>query len=60
MSVLVLSDVKDYLRIVSADNDVELQIVIDAAEATIGNLVGPLAPVAVVERLRPLNDGSLA
>lgn len=60
MSALDLDDVKEYLGGgISDDKNAELQTVIDAAEAAVGNLVGPLEPVTVTERVWPSGDGSL-
>lgn len=54
MSVLTLADAKRHLgksASVTTD-DVELQSVIDAAEAAIGSRTGPLQPTAVTSRVR--------
>lgn len=53
MSVLLLADAKAYLGIpaATATHDAELQEFIDAAEAAIGDRVGPLAPEARTARV---------
>jgi hypothetical protein len=51
VSVLLLADAKAYLNIAGATQDAELQTFIDAAEAVIGRHVGPLAAMAVTERV---------
>lgn len=54
MSVLTLADAKSDLGITSVDaaRDVRLQAVIDGAEATLADKVGPLASTAQSERIR--------
>lgn len=51
MSVLLLADAKNFLRITGDSNDVELQATIDSAESTIADLVGPLVADEVTERV---------
>lgn len=51
MSVLTLQQAKDHLNITAATHDAELQTMIDAAEATLAQLVGPLASTNTTERV---------
>lgn len=50
MSAVTLADVKAHLNMTGSGNDTELQRFIDVAETAIGNRVGPLTPVARVEK----------
>jgi hypothetical protein len=52
MSVLALADARAYLNIAGTDRDVDLALVIAAAEAVITKKCGPLTSVAVTERVR--------
>lgn len=52
MSVVAPSEVKTHLNITGATHDGELQSFIDAAEAAIGERVGPLASTAHEARVR--------
>lgn len=52
MSVLTLSDAKNHLNITVATYDAELQITINAAEASIVRKCGPLIATAVTYRAR--------
>jgi hypothetical protein len=52
MSVLDLASVRTHLNLVATTYDAELQSVIDAAEAAIGQRVGPLAPTSTTARVR--------
>lgn len=51
MSVLTLAKAKTHLNIGTSAHDVELQDIIDAAEAAIAEKCGPLEPVAKSERV---------
>lgn len=51
MSVLVLTDAQAYLNISPGPLDYELQATIDAAEAVIAKLCGPLASTATTSRV---------
>jgi hypothetical protein len=42
VSALTLADAKTHLNITTPDSDVELQVMIDSAEAVIAGLIGPL------------------
>lgn len=53
MSVVLLADVKTHLNLTGTTHDVELQAFIDAAEAAIGERVGPLSTVARTVRVTP-------
>lgn len=53
MSTVLLADVKTHLNLTVTTHDVELQAFIDAAEAAIGERVGPLAAVARTVRVSP-------
>lgn len=53
MSALTLADAKTHLNVTGTAQDVELQTVIDAAEAAIASVVGPLEPTAITTRIRP-------
>ena len=53
MSVVLLADVKTHLNLTVTTHDTELQVFIDAAEAAIGERVGPLAAVARTVRVYP-------
>lgn len=53
MSVVLLADVKTHLNLTVTTHDVELQAFIDAAEAAIGERVGPLATVTRTVRVTP-------
>lgn len=52
MSVLTLADAKRHLNISGGGHDIELQAVIDAAEAAIAERCGPLTSVEQTERIR--------
>lgn len=52
MSVLLLADAKTHLNITGTTPDVELQAVIDSAEAAIVKKCGPLASTATSVRVR--------
>lgn len=52
MSTVKLAEAKTHLNITKSDADGELQSTIDAAEATIAQHVGPLAPTTVTATLR--------
>jgi len=52
MSVLGLGPAKKHLNIEGTSNDLELQAFIDAAEAAIGNRVGPLLAASVTRQIR--------
>lgn len=52
MSVLALSLAKTHLNLTGTTHDTELQTFIDAAEATIGRLIGPLEVEEYTERVR--------
>lgn len=58
MSALLLADAKTHLNITVNTYDTELQGFIDAAEAVIGNIVGPLVLTGVSARVRA-SGGSL-
>lgn len=51
MSALSLDDAKLHLNITAADNDVELQGFIDAAEGVVAARCGPLQPETVTRRV---------
>jgi hypothetical protein len=51
VSALDLEDAKVFLKITGNDDDTEIQSVIDAAEAALGHLIGPLSSTAVTERV---------
>lgn len=51
MAVLALEDIKTHLNITSADNDGELQSMLAAAVAAIGERVGPLEPATRTVRV---------
>ena len=51
MSVLTLADAKIHLNITGTTSDTELQAVIDAAEAAIGQVVGSLTPTTITRRI---------
>lgn len=52
MSVLTLALAKTHLNITSVVNDAELQTFIDAVEGAVAIKCGPLAPVAVTQRIK--------
>jgi hypothetical protein len=52
VSVVALGEVKTHLNLTASTHDAELQSLIDAAEAAIGERVGPLAPTAETARVR--------
>jgi len=56
MSVLLLDAAKTHLNITAATSDAEIQAVIDAAEAALTRLVGPLEPTAVTDRVGGCSD----
>lgn len=51
MSALSLQAAKDHLNITTNDHNGEVQSMIDSAEATLTELVGPLSPVEVTARV---------
>ena len=51
-SVLQLADAKAFLNITVATYDAELQTFIDAAEAAVGRVTGPLQPTAITAVVR--------
>lgn len=52
MSVVTVPEVKQHLNISTADHDDELQGLIEAAEAAIAQVVGPLAPTTLTGSAR--------
>lgn len=52
MSAVTLAEVKAHLNITVTTQDVELQATIDAAEAAISRLVGPLVATTTTSRVR--------
>lgn len=58
-SVLSLADAKTHLNITVTTYDTELQAVIDSAEATLANHVGPLQATSVTARVRPTGGCAL-
>lgn len=60
MSVLTLADAKKHLNITDTRDDAELQDVIDAAEAAISQVVGPLTPVTKTAQLRSVSGASFS
>lgn len=59
MSVVSLAEAKAHLNIAEATHDAELQTVLDAAEAVIAKLVGPLTPTVVTEVVRSTSYAGL-
>ena len=58
MSVLEIADARKHLGITTTTQDAELQAIIDAAEAVIAGLVGPLSTETRTDRVRS-SSGSL-
>lgn len=52
MSALSLDEAKAYLNIQSSNSDAKLQATIDAAEAALGQRVGPIGSTTVTRRLQ--------
>ncbi|MCF6376902.1 phage gp6-like head-tail connector protein [Nocardioides KLBMP 9356] len=57
MAVLSLASVKSHLNITGEQHDTELQAMLDAAVAAIGERVGPLEPVERTVRVRSTGYG---
>lgn len=56
MSALDLTDAKQHLNITTETDDAELQATIDAAEAAIAAIVGPIEPREVIETVYASGD----